>query len=177
MKGDTMKTINPVPAPYADAAQALIAKIRALRDEIPRFIEPREGQREVLGAKARVTDEGLQAASVAVARSSRLEIAAGTDAASLRDSFAYVLAFREVAREFAAMTRAVEHTINVERSRAGMSALDIYAIARRLVKHDDGAELVPFVEAMRQSLRTKQSRKTNSTSDPASTPTPTPSEQ
>lgn len=172
-----MKTINPVPAPYADAAQVLIQKIRSLRDEIPRFVEPREGQRELLGAKARVTDEGIEAASVAVARSNRLEIAAGTDAASLRDSSAYVLAFREVAREFAAMTRAVEHTINVERARAGQSALDIYAIARRLVKHADGAELVPFVSAMRKSLRIKQPRKTNSTSDSASTPTPAPSEQ
>ena len=172
-----MKTLNPVPAPYADAAQALIAKIRALRDEIPRFTEEVAGARQRLGAKARVTDEGLQAASVAVARSNRLEVAVGTDAASLRDSYAYVLAFREVAREFAAMTRAVEHTINVERSRAGASALDIYAIARRLAKHDDGAELVPFVEAMRKSLKTKQSRKTNSTSDSAPAVNPAPSKK
>jgi hypothetical protein len=172
-----MKTINPISAPYAEAAQALINKIRALRDEIPRFSEPRDGQREVLGAKARVTDESLQAASVAVGRSTRLEIAAGTDAASLRDSFAFVLAFREVAREFAAMTRAVENTINIERSRAGASALDIYAIARRLAKHDDGAELVPFVDAMRKSLKTKQPRKTNSTSDSAPALTPAPSKK
>jgi hypothetical protein len=170
-----MKTINPVPAPYADAAQALIQKIRALREEIPRFAEIVGGRRQRLGARARITDEGLQAASVAVARSSRLEIAAGTDAATLRDSYAYVLAFREVAREFAAMTRAVENTISMERSRAGASALDIYAIARRLAKHDDGAELVPFVDAMRKSL--KQSRKTNSTSDSAPALTPAPSKK
>ncbi|HEY0156607.1 MAG TPA: hypothetical protein VGF28_04880 [Thermoanaerobaculia bacterium] len=176
-KDKTMKTINPVPAPYADAAQALIQKIRALREEIPRFTEEVGGRRQPLGAKARVTDEDLQAASVAVARSSRLEVAAGTDAASLRDAYAYVLAFREVAREFAAMTRAVENTISIERSRAGASALDIYAIARRLAKHDDGAELVPFVDAMRKSLKTKQSRKTNSASDSAPAQTPTPSEK
>ena len=172
-----MKTLNPVPMPYADAAKVLIDKIRSLRDDIPRFTEQPDGRRPQFGAKTRLTDESLEAASAAVGRSSRLEVAAGTDAPTLRDSYAYVLAYREVARELAAMTRAVEHTLRVEQARAGASALDIYAIARRLAKHDDGAELVPFVEAMRKSLKNKQPRKKKSDSDSAAVPSSTPSQK
>ena len=172
-----MKTLNPIPSPYAEAAKVLLDKIRALRDEIPRFTPQLDGPPQRLGSKARVTDELLESTSVALERSRRLEIAAGTDAPTLRDAYAYMNAFKSVPKELRAMARAVEHTLRVERSRAGESALDIYAIARRLVKHEDGAELLAYVDDMRKSLKIKQPRKTNSTSDPASAETPTPSQK
>jgi len=163
-----MKTINPVPSPHAEAAKGLLDKIRALRDEIPRFTPELDGQPTHLGSKARVTDRLLESTSVAVERSKRLETAAGTDAPTLRDSYAYMIAYAPVVKEFLAMARAMAHTIRVERARAGESALDIYAIARRLVKYEDGAELLPYVEDMRKSFKNKQPRKTNSASGSAS---------
>ena len=172
-----MKTLNPVPSPYAEAAKVLLDKIRSLRDDIPRFTAPGEGEVRILGARARVTDELLESASVAVERSPRLETAAGTDGPTLRDSYAFIIAFTPVIKELLAMAKAVAHTIRLERMRAGASALDIYAIARRLVKHEDGVELLPFVEDMRKSLKTKQPRKTNSTSASAPAVTSTPSQQ
>lgn len=170
-----MKTLNPVPSPHAEAAKVLIDKIRSLRDDLPRFIPERHGQPRRLGASSRVTDAMLESTSVAVERSSRLEVAAGTDAASLRDSSAYVLAYTQVIKELVAMTRAVAHTVRTERARAGLSALDIYAIATRLAKHDDGAELLAYVLDFRKSLKTKRPRKTNSASDSAPVVTPAPS--
>jgi hypothetical protein len=55
----------------------------------------------------------------------------------------------------------------VERARAGAAALDIYAIATRLSKQEDGAEFLPFVETIRQMLKHKKGRKTNSSPDSA----------
>jgi hypothetical protein len=172
-----MKTINPAASPYADAAKVLIDKIHALRDEIPRFTPKVDGQRVAIGVSGRLGDDALETTSVVLARSRRLEVAAGTDAATLRDSYAYVLAYRQVAKELAAMAKAMQHSLTVERALAGASALDIYAIARRLVKYEDGAELLPFVEDMRKSLKTKQPRKTNSSSDSAPAVTPAPSQK
>jgi hypothetical protein len=169
-----MKTINPASSPHAEAAKVLIDKIRSLREEIPRFVPEEKSLTPVLARRGRVPDVGLELASVAIQRSPRLEIAAGSDAASLRDSFAFALAYMSVAKELQAMARGVLHTIRLERARAGMSALDIYAVARRLSKQADGVELAPFVEDMAKLLKHKQPRKTNSTSDSAPALTPTP---
>ena len=59
---------------------------------------------------------------------------------------------------------AMAHTIRAAKAAAGGRALDIYAIARRLVKSADGAELVPHVQDMRHEL---QRGRRKATSQPA----------
>ena len=169
-----MKTINPAPSPHAEAAKVLIDKIRSLREEIPRFVPEEKSLTRLLARRGRMPEAGLELASAALQQSPRLEIAAGSDAASLRDSFAFAIAYMSVVRELLVLARSVAHTIRQERARAGASALDIYAIARRLSRQPDGVEFAPFVEDMARLLKSKQTRKTNSTSDPAPAETPTP---
>ena len=53
------------------------------------------------------------------------------------------------------------------RSVLGAVALDVYAIATRLSKQEDGAEFLPYVETIREMLKQKKGRKTNSSPDSA----------
>jgi hypothetical protein len=170
-----MATNEPLVSPHVDAAKALLDKVRALRAEIPRFTPAVTAESRKLAPKTGVPDAFLESASVAIQVSERLARAGGTDAATLRDSFGFALAYAALVQEFLALGRSMAHTIRVERAAAASSALDIYAIARRLSKQKDGAELVPYVEDMRRKLRHSRGRKANSTPAPEPEVTAAPS--
>lgn len=157
------------PSPHAEAAKAIIEKIRALRAEIPRFTT--EGADEARARNGQsVPEKFMESASAAVQSSIRLETAGGADATTLRDAYAYAIAFDPVVAELVALTRFVVNTIRVQRTEAGVCALDVYALAKRLAKRRDGAELTPFVDDMARKLGKKATRKTNS--DPVPAPAP-----
>ena len=65
-------------------------------------------------------------------------------------------------QELLALAKFLAHSIRQQRVAAGSCALDVYALAKRLSKRKDGAELQPFVEDMRNKLGKRASRKTNS---------------
>ncbi|HYK00562.1 MAG TPA: hypothetical protein VE974_02315 [Thermoanaerobaculia bacterium] len=161
------KTLNPAPAPHADAARVLLEKIRSLQLEVPRMTTLAPEQTQRLSAAGRLPDVAIESATVQIERSSRLAIAANADAPSVRDAYAYSLAFGQVPKELRALARMIEHSVRVERARAGLAALDIYAHARRMSEREDGAELIPFVEDMKQILKKRKARKTNSSPDSA----------
>jgi hypothetical protein len=154
-----MATETPKPSPHAEAAKVILDKLRALRAEIPRFVPHDRGAARQLAQKAAVPDAALESASVVIQVSPRLEMASGTDAATLRDAFGYALAYEAVVQELHAFMRSMRHTIRVARAEAGASALDVYAIARRFSLQKDGAELRPHVEDMRRKLK-KRTRRT-----------------
>ena len=157
-----------MPSPHAEAAKALLEKIRALRAEIPRFVPEVQEETRLLVQKSLVPDPFMESASVSIQTFERLEQASGTDAATLRDAFGFALAYDPVVREVFDLARSMAHTIRVQRATAGESALDIYAFAQRLSKRKDGVELRPFVEDMRQKLKkAKRTRRANSTPTPA----------
>lgn len=160
-------TVDAVPSPHAEAARVFLEKLRDLQQEFPRLAPIEPEKTRSLSARMRLPDEGVEAATVEIERSPRLGVAAAADAASLRDAYTYALAYRAVEKELLAMARRVKHTIRVERARAGAAALDIYALATRLSKQEDGAEFLPFVEDVRQMLKHKKGRKTNSSPDSA----------
>jgi hypothetical protein len=165
-----------IQSPHTDAAKVILDKVRALRADIPRFVlnVPSQEVRQLVPS-AGVPDPFLESASVAVQASPRLERATDPDdAARLRDAYAFAIAYDAIVLELASLSRAVKHTIRVARAEAGASALDIYAIAQRLSKRKDGAELLPHVEDMRRKLK-KRSRKTNGEPAPAPDANATPS--
>jgi hypothetical protein len=118
-----------------------------------------------------VSDAFIESAGASIDRSKRLESTAAIDAASMRDSTGFALAYEPAVVEAYAFARAVEHTIRVEKAKAGSSALDIYAVARRLSRRKNGAELKPHVDDMRRKLKRGKKRKT--TSEPAPVPAAT----
>ncbi len=147
------------PSPHVETARILIDKIRALRDEIPRFtIEGLgDGRSQTAGL---VPEKFLESASAAIQNNLRLEQVGGADAATLRDAYAFALALDPVVHELKALVRFLEHTIRIQRNAAGICALDIYNSAKRLCKRADGAELIPLVDDMREKLKKTRSRKT-----------------
>ncbi len=163
------KSIN-APSPHAEAAKALIGKIYALRDEIPHFTVEGLGDARALNGGA-VPYKFVESASAAVQKSVRLEQAGGADANTVRDAWAYTISYEPVVQELLAMARFLAHSIRLQRNAAGLCALDVYVLAKRLSKRKDGAELKPFVEDMQNKLGKKAStRKTNS--DPVPAPAP-----
>ncbi len=158
------------PSPHAEAAKALIDKIRALRAEIPYFTTEGVGDgRSLNGGK--VPEPFVESASAAVQQSPRLEQAGGADATALRDAYAYAIAYEPVVQEFLASARFLAHTIGVKRDEAGKCALDVYNLTKRICERKGGEELKPFVEDMRRKL--KKGRQRKASSDPVK-PAPVP---
>ncbi|HEX6083853.1 MAG TPA: hypothetical protein VF266_04965 [Thermoanaerobaculia bacterium] len=152
------------PSPHTEAAKALIDKIRALRDEIPRFTTDGMANARLLNG-LQVPEKFVESASAAVQNSSRLEQAGGADANTLRDAYAYAIAFDPVVEELLALAKFVAHSIRVQRSAAGVCALDVYALSKRIASREGGAELKPFVDDMRRKLN-KTGKPRKASSDP-----------
>jgi hypothetical protein len=161
-----------VPGPHAEGAKALLADIRALYAKMPRLVAEGPEEAQKLASAASVPDAFMESAGAAVDRSKRLEGAVAMDAATLRDTYGFALTYDAVVTEAYAFARAVEHTLRVQRATAGISALDIYAVAQRLAKRKNGAEFVPHVEDMRRKLK-RGGRKRKTTSEPAPVPAAT----
>jgi hypothetical protein len=153
-----------VPSLHIEAAKVLAEKVRALIAEIPRLTPQGPNDAKLLSATAALSEEFLEAASVVMQKSPLLESVSRTNATTLRDGFAFALAYEAVLPDAEAFTRALAHTIRAAKAAAGASALDVYAVAQRLAKRKDGAELVPHVKDMRRKL---QRGRRKATSEPA----------
>lgn len=155
------------PSQHTESAKAFMEKIRAIGAEFPRFTLEGLGNARAQNGGA-VPEKFVESASVAVQKSIRLEQAGGVDATTLRDAYAYVIAFEPVVQELLALAQFVANTIRVQRNEAGLCALDVYNLAKRMSKRKDGAELIPFVEDMRVKLGKKgRPRKAESETAPA----------
>lgn len=159
-----MSELEIIPSPHADAAKALVDQIRAVRAAIPRFTPEGPKDAQSLAATASLNEQFLEAASVLIQKSPMLEGVSTMNTATLRDSFAFALAYEAALTEANALVRALAHTVRLARATAGTCALDIYAFAQRLAKRKDGAELIPHVQDMRRKLRRGRRK---ATSEPA----------
>ena len=156
-----------VVSPYIEEANVLVGQIRAIREQVPRFRPEVPGEARTMGAKASLSEQFVEAASVSIQKSPALEAISGTRPEILRDASAFALAQQAALTEAQALVRAIAHTIRAARAAAGESALDIYAIAQRVAKRKDGAELVPHVKDMRRKLNLGRRK---ATSEPAPDP-------
>lgn len=158
------------PSLHAESAKAYLEKIRAIGAEFPRLTLEGFGNARAQNGGA-VPEKFVESASVAVQKSIRLEQAAGIDATTLRDAYDYAIAFEPVVQELLAQAQFIANTIRVQRNEAGLCALDVYSLAKRMSKRKDGAELKPFVEDMRIKLGKKgRPRKADADTKPAPVP-------
>ena len=155
---------------HTDGAQACVEDIRAMRQRIPNFVIPessKAGQR--LASAASVPREFIELVSVAVKNSPMLVRGSGADPAQIRDFMSFAEAYAPVADELEALAHFIRHSVTVARNIAGSDALTTYALAQRLAKRPETADLAPHVDDMRRALSARfkpGSRK------PASTPAP-----
>ncbi len=178
------KTIQTTPqeaAARTASAQALIAKARAMRDEIPDFTSIAFlGDSRPLTGAAKVPAGFVERTLVAVANIPLLGRQDALDPAVSRDLMTFAEAFMPVADELEALAQFVRHSVASARHKAGSDALTTYALAQRLARRPEiAAELAPHVRDMRQALGRRRKAKqpapgTPTPGPPPSTP-PTPS--
>jgi hypothetical protein len=154
------------------AAQALIAKVRALRDEIPDFTAPSfQGDGRPLISAATVPVAFVERTVVAVANNPLLVHAAALEPAVIRDLMSFGEAFAPLADELEALALFVRHSIASARNTAGSNALTTYALARRLARRpENAAALAPHIADMRQALGRRRKLKQATPDTPAPAP-------
>jgi hypothetical protein len=166
-------TSTPTINTYHDGAQALIDQIRAFRDQIPKFQIPEPGQtRRVLTSAATVPPEFIELTSVAVRNSGSLA-RAGAEPEQTRDLTSYAEAYGPVADELESLAHFIRHSVTVARNKAGSAALTTYALAQRLARRPETADLTPHVADMRRALKRGRKPKAQPTA-PAPAPTTPP---
>ena len=158
---------------HSDAAQARVEEIRAMRRQIPNFVIPSskdEGRR--LSKAASVPQQFIELTAVVVKNSPALVRGGGPDPLQTRDLMSFAEAYEPVADELEALAQFVRHSVVTARNKAGSDALTTYALAQRLAKRPENADLAPHVADMRRALGFK-GRKTKAEPVPE-TPAPAP---
>ena len=171
-----MSTENetPVTTPRSNTekAQALIERIRAMREEIPNFVFPTsKAERQRLGRAASVPPDFVELTAVAVTNSKALIRGEGAQPAQTRAQMTTGDAYLPVADELEALAAFIRHSATATKNKAGSDALTTYALAKRLAKRPETADLAPYVEDMRRALN--RGRKTKAKAAPTTTPSPT----
>lgn len=156
---------------YRDGAQTLVEQIRAFRQQIPKLQVPEPGRtRRNLASAASVPPEFIELASVTVRNSAAL-VRAGADPEQSRDLMSYAEAYGPVADELESLAYFVRHSVAAAKNQAGSNALTTYALAQRLARRPETADLAPHVADMRRLL--KRGRKAKAES-PQTPPAPAP---
>lgn len=138
---------------HTAAAQARVEEIRALRQQIPNFVFPlTKSDRRKLVSAATLPPQFVELTAVAMKNSSALVRGGGADPARIRDLMAFAEAYGPVADELEALALFVRHTVAAARNKAGSDALLTYAVAQRLAKRPETADLAPHVDDMRTAL-------------------------
>jgi hypothetical protein len=145
--------VTPVQSPYTATAQARVEEIRAMRERIPNFVIPASsGASRRLNSAASVPEQFVELAAVAVKNSEALVRGGGVDPAQIRDLMSYAEAYAPVADELEALAHFIRHSVMTARNKAGSDALTTYALAQRLAKRPETADLAPHVDDMRNAL-------------------------
>jgi len=166
--------VTDTPPSHADAAQALVADVRAMRDRVPDLVIPdSKSATQKLISVATVPPQFVELTAVAVTNSEALVRKGGADAARLRDLLSYADAYEPFADELEALAHFVRHSVITARHKAGSEALTTYALAQRLAKLPETADLAPHVADMSRALG-KRGRNGKAKTAPAPVPPVTP---
>jgi len=165
---------NPQPS-YLVTAQERVDEIRAMREKIPNFVIPSfKGERQRLTTAASVPPQFVEQVAMTIKNSEKLVAAGAADADRIRDLMNFAEAYDSVADEFEAMAGFVRHSVTVAKNTAGSYALTTYALAQRLAKRPESADLAPHVDNMKSALGRK-GRKAKAQPEPTpGTPAPAP---
>jgi hypothetical protein len=141
-----------------------------MRQLIPNFVFPSsksDGRR--LSSAASVPPEFVELTAVAVTNTSALVRGGAVDPAEIRDLLSYAEAYTPLADELEALAHFIRHSVAVARNKAGNEALTVYALAKRIAKRAETADLAPHVADMRRAL-SHRFRKPKPQPQPSPTP-------
>jgi hypothetical protein len=147
------------PVSHTAAAQALVQEVRAMRERIPHFVFPESKRaRRQIASVSSLPAPFIELTAVAVTNSISLVRGGAADPEKVRDMMSFAEAYLPFADELDAMSSFVRHTVASAKHEAGREALTTYALAQRLAKQPETADLAPHVADMRIALG-KRSRK------------------
>jgi len=154
--------VTPPQPSYADSALALVEELRAMRERIPHLVIPetRDARRRLANA-ASIPAQFVELVSMAVKSHAPLVRGGGQDLARNADLKSFAEAYGPVGDELEALTSFVKHSVTKAMNTVGSEALTTYALALRLSKRPESADLIPHVDAMRKALG-KRIRKSKS---------------
>jgi hypothetical protein len=159
-----------------DAAHALLETVAGMRQEIPTFSFPVVlGTRRLTNGVKSISPEFMEQSNVAL--KTRPELQRGeVDPDHLRDVFQTAMAYEPVADALEALAEELRTSVDTAKHKAGSEALITYAVAQRLSRRPEYADLVPIVQAMRRALRipAKLRKARNAKKDGGTTPAPEP---
>ncbi|HEX7154781.1 MAG TPA: hypothetical protein VF618_25080 [Thermoanaerobaculia bacterium] len=144
--------VEPSPLPYSALALARVEELRAMRDSIPHFVIPEAAATREMASAASVPPEFVALTTMAMTHQKTLSRGQSLTAEEIRDLMSYAEAFSPLADELEALAHFVRHSVRAARHKAGVETLTVYALARRLAKRRECAELVPHVADMRRAL-------------------------
>jgi len=145
----------------------------AMRDRIPKFAIPAKGDGRRLAPAASVPREFIELTAVAITTHTSLQRGGAMEPAESRDLVRYAAAYNPVADELEAMAHFVRHSVTAALNKVGSDALATYALAQRLSKRPETADLLPHVEDMRRALgRTRKGKAKPAAEEPEEETTP-----
>jgi hypothetical protein len=162
---------KPATTSHMDAVQALVEETRAMRARVPNLVIPSKGDRRRLAPAASVPPAFVELTVVAVRNSTPLVRGGGLDPARTRDLMDFSIAYLLWADELEATAEFVRHSAIAARNQAGSDALTTFALARRLAKRPENADLAPHVEDMRRALGRTRKGKSKPLPEPTAEPT------
>lgn len=167
-----MSSVTETPVPHTEAANTIIAQLRAISQSIQGFNFAAPGQRRRLSSTASVPDDFLLTVALALETAPDIAVAAKIQPVELRDIVNYSNAFRTVATELEVVARGLRETIDARRFDLGNRALRAYAMARKFTRPSDRDLLIPHLREMQRTLGRGRRRvlpvETETPPDPAS---------
>jgi hypothetical protein len=152
---------------------AIIAQLRAMRQQIPDYSQFTPKQSRSLATVSSVPPEMVEAAVNAIGESPTVQAIVGSTVEDVRQTSADGAAWMAVEVELAATLRGVT-TANLQRRyRLGAIALTTYAVSRALLRKPEHTGLLPHVAEMRRTNRLGR-RGQSHTPTPAPAPNPQP---
>lgn len=128
----------------------LIAQLRAMRELIPDYTQLPIPARQSIRVVAATNAEFVRASINGVAESPNVQQALGRTPEDLRQETAEAQGWSDVEDELRALLNGVAASNLVRRNRIGETALAAYAIARRLARQKQHANLLPHVDTMKR---------------------------
>src|SRR5258708_16140771 len=124
-----------------------------MRQNIPNLVIPetRDARRRLANA-ASVPPEFIELASMAVKSHAPLVRGGGQDLAQNSDLKSFAEAYGPLGDELEALTSFVKHSVTKAMNTVGTEALTTYALARRLSKRPEPADLIPHVDPVGKPL-------------------------
>jgi hypothetical protein len=130
-----------------------VRQVRSVRLGIPKFVQLAQKQLQAINRVASIDPFFLEAAFAAMNESEALRSVLGTDDQQLRTQQQDVAKWQSLVEETDALSLGVTSTIKMQQHQIAMVALQVYAVARGLVRNGQHPDLVPHVDTMRRLLR------------------------